>query len=70
MNMYTKRSLQGYHILMYFCNSYASNLNGMRYVVWMSVRHQWNRPLFEVLYFSFAKFENYTLFVLSFNQIL
>ena len=33
---------------MYFYNSYASNLNGMRYVVWMSIRHQWNRPLNEV----------------------
>ena len=41
---YTKRSLKGYYILMYFCDSYASNLNGMRYVVWMSVRDQWNRP--------------------------
>ena len=30
---------------MYFCNSYASNLNGMRYVVWMSLQHQWNRPI-------------------------
>ena len=29
---------------MYFCNSYASNWNGMRYVVWMSVQRQWNRP--------------------------
>ena len=44
MNMLHKEESLGLSYTNVFCNSYASNLNGMRYVVWVSVRHQWNRP--------------------------